>query len=97
MQLSVQMASHLLHGIWINIQIISTWCSIDQDDNEPRQLHLTGGVPLLFGIRYQKPEGDGGKERKVWALLSEGLVKLNKRSAAPLLEVKGWMQKPGFF
>lgn len=70
---------------------------IDQDDNEPRQLHLTGGVPLLFGIRYQKPEGDGGKERKVWALLSEGLVKLNKRSAAPLLEVKGWMQKPGFF
>lgn len=97
MQLSVQMASHLLHGIWINIQIISTWCSVDQDDNEPRQLHLIGGVPLLFGIRYQKPEGDGGKERKVWALLSEGLVKLNKRSAAPLLEVKGWMQKPGFF
>lgn len=65
----VQMASHLLHGTWINIQIISTWCSFDWDNNKPHQLHLGRGVLLQTGIRNQKPEGDGGKEK---GLGSEG-------------------------
>ena len=65
-KLPVQMASHLPDGIWINIQIISTWHSFDQDDNEPCWLHLGGRVPLQFDVSYEKPEEMGGK-RKVWA------------------------------
>ena len=65
-KLPVQMVSHLSDGIWINIQIISTWHSFGQDDNEPCQLHLGGRVSFQFDVSYEKPEEMGGK-RKVWA------------------------------
>ena len=65
-KLPVQMASHLLVGIWIYIQILSTWCSFDQDENEPCQLHLGGRVSLQFDIGYESQKEMGGK-RKVWA------------------------------
>jgi hypothetical protein len=59
-KLPIQIAPHVLPGIWINIQIISPWCNFDQDDNEPSQLHLGGEVPFSLASRIKKPEGEKG-------------------------------------
>ena len=92
-KLPVQMASHLLCGIWINTQIISTWCGSDQDDNKPCQLHRGG--ESAFSLTSDMETRRKWREREGLGL--KAYVKLTKLSAALLVEVKGLSRNQVFF
>lgn len=61
---------------------------------KPCWLHLGGEFPLQFDVSYEKPEEAGGRER--FGPSSLGQIH-QVFSMALLVEVKGLMQKLGFF